>query len=429
MSGERGAGRSADDWSRKLRQEAEQLQARADRIDQGARGERRTAEVLNPRSGDGWYVLHDLAVPDSNANIDHVVVTPAGVFVVDSKDWSGRISDGKDTIWVGRYPRTRELDTLEWETSKVTAVLDSALPGHRIAVRAVISLTNTAPARPVLTARGITAVAVVLLAAHLGSRPAVLQPAQVETIARVLDGHLPSRSGASSSLVRPDPLPAMPPVPPPGRPSAAPRSPGPWSSLARARPAVQRHGTFPAVLGARSSRRRSPTSRDRMVSRSSLGKWGAAVAGGFVCLVILGMIGSAIKHPQSPTASAPVPTVALPAPGTSTAGSGSAPPVAPAAVAPAGLHVTWSCPSPGRGWTAILAWPSGEAPSSFTIAQTAPSPTGPWTQVTSSRGPTPVQVTGIAGGTAEWIRAGELTALQLTGKPIMEGQVTAAPGC
>lgn len=89
MAGSGGAGRSAEDWSRQLRQQAARLEARAARIEQGARGERRTAGVLNPRSGDGWYVLHDLAVPDSRANIDHVVVTPAGVFVVDVQALDG----------------------------------------------------------------------------------------------------------------------------------------------------------------------------------------------------------------------------------------------------------------------------------------------------------------------------------------------------
>jgi Nuclease-related domain len=33
----------------------------------------------------GWAVLHDLAVPRSRANIDHLVIGPGGVFVIDSK--------------------------------------------------------------------------------------------------------------------------------------------------------------------------------------------------------------------------------------------------------------------------------------------------------------------------------------------------------
>jgi hypothetical protein len=36
----------------------------------GAAGERRTARLLGPLQGQGWVVLHDLAVPGSPANID-----------------------------------------------------------------------------------------------------------------------------------------------------------------------------------------------------------------------------------------------------------------------------------------------------------------------------------------------------------------------
>src|SRR5687767_2330696 len=37
-------------------------------------------------------VIHDLALRGSDANIDHLVVGPAGVTVVDAKAWNGRVS-------------------------------------------------------------------------------------------------------------------------------------------------------------------------------------------------------------------------------------------------------------------------------------------------------------------------------------------------
>jgi Nuclease-related domain len=54
---------------------------------QGAAGERRTARLLSPLQQQGWAVLHDLAVPGSRANLDHLVIGPAGVFVIDSKQY------------------------------------------------------------------------------------------------------------------------------------------------------------------------------------------------------------------------------------------------------------------------------------------------------------------------------------------------------
>src|SRR5918995_4523079 len=45
----------------------------------GAVGERRTARLLAPLERHGWAVLHDLAIPGSKANIDHLVIGPGGV--------------------------------------------------------------------------------------------------------------------------------------------------------------------------------------------------------------------------------------------------------------------------------------------------------------------------------------------------------------
>jgi hypothetical protein len=44
----------------------------------GAAGERRTARLLAALERQGWAVLHDLAVPGSRANIDHLVIGPGG---------------------------------------------------------------------------------------------------------------------------------------------------------------------------------------------------------------------------------------------------------------------------------------------------------------------------------------------------------------
>jgi Nuclease-related domain len=55
----------------------------------GAAGERRTARLLGPLERYGWVVLHDLALSGSQANLDHLVIGPGGVFVVDSNTVSG----------------------------------------------------------------------------------------------------------------------------------------------------------------------------------------------------------------------------------------------------------------------------------------------------------------------------------------------------
>ena len=64
----------------------------AERYGRGADGEDATAAVLATLP-EPWVVMHDLAWPGRRfANIDHIAVGSTGVFVIDSKNWSGRIT-------------------------------------------------------------------------------------------------------------------------------------------------------------------------------------------------------------------------------------------------------------------------------------------------------------------------------------------------
>jgi hypothetical protein len=71
----------------------------------GFEGERRTARALAPLCRRGCVLLHDLSDRRTNeqnhkGNIDHVVVSPAGVFLLDSKWLGGEASIDGDTVHV-----------------------------------------------------------------------------------------------------------------------------------------------------------------------------------------------------------------------------------------------------------------------------------------------------------------------------------------
>jgi Nuclease-related domain len=92
----------------------------------GARGERRTARLLDRLTRDGFVVFHDLAVPDSDANVDHLVIGPTGVFVIDSKQWTGQVRQGGDGLaWHNHYRLDRTLETVRWEAQQVSRLLGS----------------------------------------------------------------------------------------------------------------------------------------------------------------------------------------------------------------------------------------------------------------------------------------------------------------
>jgi nuclease-like protein len=69
----------------------------------GALGESHTAETLKSLP-DGYVLIND--VTKKLGNIDHVVIGPTGVYVIDVKNWNGTIkADGEgELLWNGRAP-------------------------------------------------------------------------------------------------------------------------------------------------------------------------------------------------------------------------------------------------------------------------------------------------------------------------------------
>ena len=112
------AGASALEVARRKREQARRLQQEAEQWELGAAGEQATAHELC-RLPPSFVSLHDLSVPGSNANADHLVIGQSGLFMVDSKVASGRVPTRDGTLWRGRYPMRREFDTIRFEASRL----------------------------------------------------------------------------------------------------------------------------------------------------------------------------------------------------------------------------------------------------------------------------------------------------------------------
>ncbi len=85
----------------------------------GFEGERRTARTLAPLRRDGCVLLHDLpdrriGGQDGKGNIDHVVISPGGVFLLDSKWLGGEVSIDGDVIHVQRPDDDDDSYDLRW---------------------------------------------------------------------------------------------------------------------------------------------------------------------------------------------------------------------------------------------------------------------------------------------------------------------------
>jgi Nuclease-related domain len=69
----------------------------------GSRGEKRLGEFLETLHDDETIVvLHDRRIPRSRANIDHIAVTANGLFVIDAKNYTGKIRKIDRGGWFSR---------------------------------------------------------------------------------------------------------------------------------------------------------------------------------------------------------------------------------------------------------------------------------------------------------------------------------------
>lgn len=167
----------------------------------GARGEEKFAKALE--GIDGLHMLHDRRVPRSPANIDHILISPAGVFVVDAKNYRGTIAIrnrgwffGPDhRLYVGRRDCSALATGLGWQVEAVTAALTAAGVEPFPPVTPVLCFIDgewplfSAPDEYAgVRLEGTESIRKLVVAA-----PAVLDPPSIERLARLLSAALPAK--------------------------------------------------------------------------------------------------------------------------------------------------------------------------------------------------------------------------------------------
>ncbi|MCL5876855.1 MAG: NERD domain-containing protein [Candidatus Bathyarchaeota archaeon] len=58
----------------------------------GWQGEKQVANLLSNTLSDDYYLINDLYLKEGGGDIDHVVLAPSGIYVLETKNWSGPIS-------------------------------------------------------------------------------------------------------------------------------------------------------------------------------------------------------------------------------------------------------------------------------------------------------------------------------------------------
>lgn len=201
-------GESARERAAQARAKADRLSRYAEQWEKGAEGESQTATALGAL-GEGWTIWHDLKWPGRRfANIDHLVIGPGGVFVIDSKNWSGSISIRDDVLRQNGYRRE----------PAVASCADSALavgeliPHHLAHVRPVLCFARDEQIGG--WARDVILCSTANIVEMLRSRPTVMSPFDIGDVATTLQARMysmptgqpaPTRSRRASSSGRRQP--------------------------------------------------------------------------------------------------------------------------------------------------------------------------------------------------------------------------------
>jgi hypothetical protein len=167
----------------------QQFRPYVSRRERGGHGAAATAQALTELDAAAWTVINDVGWPGrESARIDHVVVGPAGVFVILGSAWARPV-----TIVHGLLIRKGRAQT---ETTQ--DVRDAAL-----AVGELLASVSTQPVLPVLCFRngdvpdrivdGVVVCSIVTVVHHLSFRPAIFTDDEVEAVARELRRAIPSR--------------------------------------------------------------------------------------------------------------------------------------------------------------------------------------------------------------------------------------------
>lgn len=115
----------------------------------GSQGEKELADRLSRLLPKGVVLVHDRRIRGTSANIDHIAVAPAGVFVLDAKNTSGRVEVRRSGLGCRRGPtqlfvrgcnRTNYLDGMEKQVAAVRVALGRTSIGGEVPIYPMVVL-------------------------------------------------------------------------------------------------------------------------------------------------------------------------------------------------------------------------------------------------------------------------------------------------
>jgi Nuclease-related domain len=104
--------------------------------------QRRTKRQLAKLGRAGYRAMHARPIPESEEQIDHLVVGPTGVFAIDSEDWDKHlvVRTKKGTqLWHGPFSKKDRLQHAQWEAQRAADMISGEI-GKPVTVRPAMAV-------------------------------------------------------------------------------------------------------------------------------------------------------------------------------------------------------------------------------------------------------------------------------------------------
>jgi hypothetical protein len=171
--------RRATERVARLRRELEQAERNVQSWSVGAAGEAMVAAKMSELAASGWSALHDVHWPGRpKANLDHILIGPGGIVVVDAKNWSGNVQAGGGRLRQNGYRRDKEVLAASEQGAAVAALLE---PQHRLFVHGWICLVAQ-PNIDEIAGSAVRILGLDKLCPAVAGLPPVLEGAEVQVI-------------------------------------------------------------------------------------------------------------------------------------------------------------------------------------------------------------------------------------------------------
>lgn len=111
----------------------------------GQQGEKAVINALTNSLNDDYYLLNGVYLKDGGGDVDHIVLGPNGVYVLETKNWSGHIiCNGDQWQRPGKKVKSSPSLQVKRNTQKIRKIITPSLPfqGHRILIEGLLVFTN-----------------------------------------------------------------------------------------------------------------------------------------------------------------------------------------------------------------------------------------------------------------------------------------------